>query len=358
MRSALVKLHRCLGLLCGIVFLMVCLSGFVLLFEEPLADHLNGSLLQSARHPVSLDILHSAATQQLQKGERIQRIYLPPNRVQVSGPEGKRNLYFSPVDATFLGPGQQFMPAVVKFHRTMLLSDTGRWITLTSCLFVIFTLLSGLKLWLPSRLQGLGKALQIKRTGSRRRLFLDLHRVLGVAVALPLLTIAFTGLNYSKISAQYRHTIFSALGEQPPEAPKPVVPSGTPALSYDQLVERACQVYPEAELSCLEPGSKPHDPVKVRFRHPGQPGAFGQSNVVLHPQTGEVLRALNAMELPPGQQFVYVWALPLHRGEAFGWLHKLLWTVVVLAGMSLPLTGFWLWSTRSKTPRDRGNQTS
>ena len=69
--------------------------------------------------------------------------------------------------------------------------------------------------------------------------------------------------------------------------------------------------------------------------------------------TGEVLRSLNAMGLPVGHQFVYVWALPLHRGEVFGLPQRILWLMVVLIGAGLPLTGMWLWYTRRSRVRDK-----
>ncbi|MCA9779922.1 MAG: PepSY domain-containing protein [Candidatus Eremiobacteraeota bacterium] len=350
------KLHRWLGLGCGLVFFVVCLSGSILLFEDGLSNFLDRSLIRETNRPVSLDLLRASAETQLREGEWIQRIYLPPGKVRVRGTEEMRHLYFSPEDATYLGEGNGFTRSVIKFHRSLFLSDFGRWITLTSCLFVITTLLSGVKLWMPNKWKRLGSALTIKRTGSRRRFLLDLHRVLGIFVVLPLLLIASTGLNYSMISDSLRQALFTTLGEEPMPAPRAVEPSENAPLPLDRLVELAVDVYPEAELSCVELSKSPEESVKVRFRHPGQPGEFGQSNVMLHPRTGEVLRSLNAMELPAGQQFVYVWALPLHRGEAFGLLQTSLWFLVVLIGAGLPLTGAWLWY--SKRPRDKKNDLS
>lgn len=356
MRRALSRLHRWLGLGCGIIFFLVCASGCLLLFEEPISGLLDGPLRQTAERPVSLERIREAAERRLYDGEWVQRIYWPPNRVRVRGPEGVRTLYFSPQDAAFLGVGNTLMTSVVKFHRSLLLSDGGRWITLTSCLFVILTLLSGLRLWLPASLKLVGKALTIRQVGTRYRQILDLHRVLGALVALPLLLIAFTGLNYSKISNGYRNALFAAMGERPLPKPDPLKVIDSQPLSLDQLTELAVRIYPEAELSCLELEEQAGSPVKVRFRHPGQPGEFGQSNVLLHPHTGAVLRTLNAMELPPAQQFVYVWALPLHRGEAFGSVHKAVWVAVVLIGCGLPVSGIWLWYSRRSRKRDRGDK--
>ena len=353
MRSTLVKLHRWLGLGCGLVFLVVCLSGSLLIFEQEISNFLDRSLIRNSQPPVSLDRLHASASAQLREGEWIQRIYLPSGKVRLRGKDEMRHLYFSPDEATYLGEGSELMRSVIKFHRSLFLSDLGRWVTLTSCLFVICTLLTGLKLWLPKSLKRLGSALTIKRSASRRRFLLDLHRVLGVVVLLPLLLIATTGLNYSKISDTLRQGLFSALGEEPIPDPKPVTASEDAPLSLDQLVEQAALVYPEAELSCIEFSNSPDEAVKVRFRHPGQPGHFGQSNVMMDPRTGEVLRSLNALELPVGHQFVYVWALPLHRGEVFGLPQRILWLMVVLIGAGLPLTGMWLWYTRRSRVRDK-----
>ena len=352
MRSTLVKLHRWLGLGCGLVFLVVCLSGSLLIFEDEISHFLDRSLIERSQQPGSLDRLHNSAAAQLREGEWIQRIYLPSGKIRVRGGDEMRHLYFSSADATYLGEGNESMRSVIKFHRSLFLSDLGRWVTLASCLFVILTLLSGLKLWLPKGLKHLKSALTIKQSASKRRFILDVHRVLGVVVVLPLLLIASTGLNYSNISDTLRNGLFTALGERPGPAPKTVSPSNAVPLPLDRLVELATLVYPEAELSCIEFANSPEEAVKVRFRHPDQPGHFGQSNVMMDPRTGQVLRSLNAMELPIGHQFVYVWALPLHRGEVFGLPQRILWLMVVLIGAGLPLTGTWLWYTRRSRTRD------
>ena len=346
MRSTLVKLHRWLGLACGLVFFLVCVSGSILVFEDELTVALNRNLLPQTEKTVSIQRVKDSASDQLAPGEWIQRIYLPLGRVRVRGPQGTRHLYFSPADGRFLGVGNDFMSSVIKFHRNLLLSNPGRWITLFSCLFVMLTVLSGLKLWMPKKWKNLKGALSVKKDGSKRRFYLDLHRVVGVLVSLPILLIGITGLNYSKVSDLYRQGLFSLFNEQAIPEPKPVLASADEPLELDVLVAIGQAVYPEALLSCVELTNDPEKAVKIRFLHSGQPGDFGQSNVMLHPRTGEVLRALNAMEMGPAHQFVYLWALPLHRGELLGFPLKIVWTLLVLAAGSLPLTGLWLWYSR------------
>lgn len=349
MRQKLVKLHRWVGLGCGLLIFLVCLSGALLVFEEEITHTLNRDLMLTSEHPVSFDLLHESAQAQLREGEFVRRIFVPRGRIQVKGPDGNRDLFFSPEDGRFLGQGSTLMAGVLAFHRRFLLGETGRWLTLLSCLGFLTSLLVGVKLWWPGRtLKKWKGALVVKSTASRRRLFLDLHRVLGAYTLLPLLLIAFTGLNYSKMSDPYRQAIQTLTRSETPAKVKVEKLEGKERITLEQASNLASREFPEASLSCIEPSGKA---IKVRFRHKGQPGDFGQSYVLIHPQSGEALQSVNALELPASHRYTMVWALPLHRGEAFGLLHQLLWLFLALLGASLPLTGFWLWYSRGKKRR-------
>ncbi len=327
---------------------LVCASGAILSFEDEITGVLNRKLIVESDAAVSVDDFHAAAQGQLSSGEWVARIYLPLGRVKVQGADGARFLYFHPADARFLGTGSELMSWVIKFHRNLLLSKPGRWITLVSACVVIVLLFSGLKLWWPNKLKTLPRRLSIKADGSRARFFFDLHRVAGAYLFLPLLLISLTGLNYSIVSDTYRHLIKSLAQSPPIPSVEPLPELGPERLSLDEALKRARLVFPEAVATSVDFTKDKDGPLKIRFRHPTQPGEFGQSNVVLNPETGRVLRALNAMELSWGQQWIYVWALPLHRGRAFGLAHQLVWLAVAIAGASLPLSGFYLWYSRRK----------
>jgi uncharacterized iron-regulated membrane protein len=348
MRVALTKVHRWLGLCCGGVIFLVCLSGAVLSFEDEIASFLDGHLITDSEAQVSVQEVYSAAQSHLLSEELVQRIHLPLGRIKVEGPLGTRILFFHPKDGQYLGVGSSALSWTLDLHRRLLLSDSGRWLTLMSCLGFLSLTLSGLKLWWPKKWHKLPAGLAIKTTASRRRLFLDIHRVVGAYIAIPIILIAFTGLNFSKAKDPYRNAILTLTQAAPIAKAKPLGDLGPTRLTLDQILERALQVYPEASVTSIDLPETQDGPMKVRFRHPSQPGEFGRSEVLLHPGTGEVLRALNAMELPLGQRLIHVWALPLHQGRAFGTVHQILWLLVALAGASLPLTGVWLWYTKGR----------
>jgi uncharacterized iron-regulated membrane protein len=352
MRASFVKLHRALGLFCGAVVFLVCLSGALLSFQDELTQVLNRDLIHESDVQVSAQEMLISAQAQLLDGEFVHSIYLPLGKVRVQGPSGKRILFFHPADGRFLGQGSKIFVWVLALHRNLLLTDFGRWLTLTSCLALIGLLISGWKLWWPRKLSKISKGLRIKTTASRRRLVFDLHRVLGIFISIPLLMIAVTGLNFTKIKGVYRDTIVSLTRAEPIPAPKPVGQLGPERLSLDQALAISMEVFPQATATAIQLPGTPDGPLNIRFRHPSQPGTYGRSNVVLHPETGEILRSLNGMEMSFGQQLIHVWAFPLHRGRVFGLLHQLLWAVVALLGASLPVSGFWLWYTRRS--RNRG----
>lgn len=349
MRKQFVLLHRWLGLIAGAVVFLVCLSGSLLVFEEPIENVLNGRYLQSLPIDITWQQLSEAAQAQLRDGESLRRLYLPPGRVQVRGRGGNRDLFFSTQDATYLGEGTRVMEQVLNLHRRLLLGNVGRWFTLTSCLFFLGLMTSGIKLWLPAKWSKWKSGFQIQSKASRRRFMLDLHRVVGICVALPFLMVALTGLNYSLLSKPLRAMVLAVTAAGPEGSPAvPSQPLLDRPLTLDGAVEVARAVFPEAQLSCLETMEKPSGCLKVRFHHPGQLGEFGQSFVMVYLPTGEVLQTYNAVQQGLGRRMVTEWALPLHRGEAFGLVHRLLWVLLALAGALMPVTGYWLWWKKKK----------
>lgn len=349
MRKQFVLLHRWLGLIAGAVVFLVCLSGSLLVFEEPIENVLNRRFLVSHPSAITWQQLHDAAQTRLRGNESVRRLYLPPGRVQVRGGEGNRDLFFSVQDATYQGEGTQVMEQVLNLHRRLLLGNVGRWLTLTSCLFFLGLMISGIKLWLPAKWSKWKSGFLIQSKASRRRFMLDLHRVVGICVALPFIMVALTGLNYSLLSKPLRAAVLAVTSAGPEGSPaEPSQESPASPLTLDGAVEVAQAVFPEARLSCLEVMDSPPDCIKIRFHHPGQLGEFGQSFVVVHLPTGEVLQSYNAVEQGLGRRLVTEWALPLHRGEAFGAVHRILWVLLALAGAMMPVTGYWLWWQKKK----------
>ncbi len=353
MRKTIVTLHRLFGLSLGLIVVVVCGTGALLSFEDEITSFLNRDLMHSSASAINPDALYSLVHDHLAPGEKVKRLHIPVGRVRVQGSDESRELFFHPQDGRYLGVGNPFMTKVLELHRTLLLSRTGRYLTLCSALGVIFLSLTGLKLWWPLKKQKLGKNFTIKTSGSKRRLLLDLHRVGGVFVALPFLLIALTGLNYSLISDAYRSLIHQVTRTPSPLAPLTVTAStAAQTLDFEQALLKAQKTFPNATITSIDPPKDASQPLTVRLRHPGQPDSFGRSTVEFDPFRGTILRATDATQIPLGYRFTSVWALPLHRGRAFGLPQQILWLLTALIGLSLPLTGAWLWRTKRKPTTD------
>lgn len=344
MRAALRLLHRALGLLFGAVFLAVCLSGAILVFEDELIDALDREMIVRSGSAMDADQFYLATLAKLGEGEQVKRLYVPLGKVRVKGASEQRILYFDPRDGRYLGQGTRVLDQVLAFHRRLLLSEPGRWITLCSALSALALVLSGLQLWWPRSSSRLRSHFRIKTDGSRRRFLFDLHRVGGVASAAIILILVVTGLNYSKVSGPYRTGLSVVSGGSAALPSPPRVPLGEGTLaSLKGALDKAQSEFPGYQVTSVDPPQSPEEPLTIRLRGPGQPGDFGRTVVYLNPWSGEVLGKLDASQLNPAQSWVNVWALPIHRGRAFGPLHQLLWLVGALVGAMLPLTGAWLW---------------
>ena len=341
-RATLAKIHRFLGLTLGLVFALMCCTGMILALEDDLVDYLDRDLKQSGTFQ-SLEKVYLAASQQLQPGERVGRIYLQTNSVRIQSKSPSRILYFDLEDGHYLGQGTQFLNNVLYLHRQLLLGNFGRMFTMSTALALLFLTPSGLSMWWPRKLKNLSKNLKIKTGGSKRRLLFDIHRVGGAYVAVPLFLIALTGLNFSLLKSPYQSAVYFLTGSGPLPKPAPVEASDNSPISFQQAIKISQQALPRATPTELHPPAKAGSPIVVRLL---QPGAAGPSIVTMHPTTGEILLTQDTETMPLGHKLTRTWLYPFHSARLFGRPHQLLWILVVLTGLLLPLTGIRLWWTK------------
>ena len=346
-RATLAKIHRVLGLSLGLVFALMCCTGMILAFEDDLVEYLDRDLKQTGTFQ-SLEQVYQAASQQLQPGERVGRIYLKTNQVRIQSKSPSRILYFDLKDGHYLGEGTQLLNNVLYLHRQLLLGNLGRTFTMATALAILLLTPSGLYMWWPRKLKNLSQNLKIKTGGSKRRLLFDIHRVGGAYVAVPLFLIALTGLNFSLLKGPYQSAVHFLTGSGPlPKVATSKVSENSP-LPFENAVTIARIALPKATPTELHPPGKAGAPVVVRLL---QPGAAGPSVVTVSPTTGEVLLVQDTESMPLGHKLTRTWLYPFHSARLFGRPHQFLWVLIVFTGLLLPLTGLRLWWSKGKTPK-------
>ena len=229
------KLHLWLSLPFGLIIMTTCLTGALLVFEKEITElvrHDSYTIPVRKTGRLSLQSLLERVASETPDSVQITSVTIPSDfrrayTVGLSKPR-RAGVLVDPYTGKIVGQSGRlpFFTTVRELHRWLLDSmkpDSegifwGRVIVGTSTLLFVFILLTGLFLWWPKKLKGIGKRLKISLGRGRQRLFTDLHTVGGVYVFVLLLVMAMTGLTWS--FEWYRTGFYKVFGAEMAEGGK------------------------------------------------------------------------------------------------------------------------------------------
>ncbi|MBE0393240.1 PepSY domain-containing protein [Flavobacterium sp. PL002] len=199
------KFHLWVGITCGLVASISGISGAMYVWQPELSAALNPELLKM-KNIDSLEeavFLKTAASLTATHSDSISKMFLPYREQQTISIEfknGKIN-YYNSENGQFLGERSAsivFFENLLKFHRTLLIPEIGKYVTGTSTIiFLLVILLSGIYIWYKTYSATLKNGFKIKWKSKKKKFNFDLHKVLGISFFIPLLTIAFTGAYFT-----------------------------------------------------------------------------------------------------------------------------------------------------------------
>ena len=372
-RGVWLRLHRWLGLVLGPVFVLLGLSGSLLVFYTAIDAAITPALQLPGPPPrvhswqAVLDALQAAHPQR----DRGWRIELPPEgrgivTARYLRPAETAGDFFAPLLVSVHPQTGELLAQrfwgrfaatwVYDLHFSLLAGEPG--VTVVGLLGLLFSLalLTGLLLWWP-RPGHWRSALRLRLNGPPQRRHYDWHKALGLGGGAVLLVLALTGVVLALPT--WLEPVFHRLGGQ---APTPQVVAarlpGQPLLSLDSALERVQQLLPEAVPRWVDTPAAGSAVLRVRLWLPGDPSRrFPHSLLWLHAQTGELLALRDARLLPAGDALL-AWVHPLHNGEAFGLAGRVLVCIAGVVPLGLALTGWWRWRDRRRARRRALNRTA
>lgn len=366
------SIHRWLGLTVGALFVLIGLSGSLLVFYRAIDEWLHPDLLLSAgdgesRRPLAEVI---GAAEDGLPGEPARALFVDAPRSdrgvwtvwfaeQTDDAAGFTQVYVDPSTAEVTGSrvwGEYLVTWIYRLHHRLLAGDTGETVVGVAGLLLLVSLGTGIYLWWPLWRHSWRAAWAIR--GGRRFQY-DLHKSAGMVSALFLLILAFTGV-YLIFPGWIRPCVTAISPRTVPEAgelrsrPR----AGLAAIGADRAVAIAQDAIRDGQLKRLYLPASPDDPYVVRLRRPGEVRrSSGNSRVWLDRYSGEVLAVRDWNRRTAADAFL-AWQFPLHNGEAFGLAGR--W-IVFAAGLSpavLYVTGCVLWwrkrRSRKRQLRRRG----
>lgn len=355
-------LHLYLGLFGGFVFVILGLTGSVLVFGPEIERMLNpGTFAARSSGPTRpLDEMLAAAARDRPNDPPPFRILMPQHAGGVveiwtatrTDDSGYRITTVDPASAVVLGTmtwGHTLPSFFYRLHNSLFLGTAGKTVIGVVGLLMIVSVCTGGMLWWPRRAVRLTRALAIRKSIWGYALHLELHKAVGAFSGLLLLVTIVSGV--SIVFRQEVRTFISAmlpvtsvrtdLESRVPSDPRPI--------GADRAVARARDLFPTATLKRVTFPTGPQGTYLVSLGQPGEVRErYGQSGttVLIDQYSGEVLAVRDYRALRVGD-LVLAWLFPLHNGEALGEIGR--WTVFAIgfAPLVLYVTGIVMWRTRS-----------
>ncbi len=355
-RVYLHSIHRFLGLSCGFIFAILCITGCIYMFRneiEHLVDpdryYIDNENLLSERY--SLDEL--VIILERQNNARVESIFRPANPrrtyrfVLNTGTYGNRRLLLDvdPFTVKIKGQGPEktgpFFRTIKKIHTTLgLPGKIGKWIVFGSTILFLPILLTGFYLWYPagrfSMYTLLKNRLSIHFFSGKRRILFDLHNVLGFYLLLPMTIIIISGLflaftPHGKTVASYYHINNLNKNDRKSELFFPVSP-------LESIVT-------EHNINAL--GSDillriPYDKINQPFRLDSKKDSFFGCSIAKisywNGTNGSFIGEDRFSDLS-WKQKMFVLLCPLHYGDFLGTCSKIIYFMVCIFATSLPISG-------------------
>ena len=212
-------------------------------------------------------------------------------------------------------------------------------------------------LWWPRSHQW-RNALTIKRKASVERLTYDLHKTVGVYFGGLLIVIMLTGIALIfSTQTQAIVTLFSPI-KMPSHKMKfqSVLIVGGKPLGVDAVVNIVNQLYPNGTLQSIILPKTATDVYRVGKLADNEVNqTFTKRVVTIDQYSGKILEVRDPGQFSGGETFIS-WLYPLHSGEAFGFVGRLIWCLAGIAPLVLYVTGIMRWLQKRRAKKRIANE--
>jgi uncharacterized iron-regulated membrane protein len=361
-RELLLKFHRYVGLLLALFVIVNGLTGSSLSFYREIDSRLNADALtvQVNGPALSIDDL-SGIVQVRYPDTKIAAFFFGGGANQAysyflkptvtSAPASSLEVWIDPYSGQIRGDRwigvvkfdrRHLMPMLHTLHNSLLLGTPGEVALGTLAALWLITLLIGLYLAMP-RSGSYRKIFAIKRGAGRFKLWLDVHRVLGMFAVLILLSTSFCAIYMVVPNAFTAVMKVVAKPSSPVLAARPTRALAPAQVSPEQAIALAQRTFPDAQMRGIQfyPEKGVYQ-VRVRLADDISTGD-GTNRFFVDMDTGEVVAARSYKQGGTRADRFLVWLFPLHSGQAFGWFGRIVICLVGLIAPLLAITGIYLY---------------
>lgn len=349
------KLHQHLGLWIGVLFVLLGITGSLLTFYPEIDAFITSGIKPTGQiiDKLSAQKIYDVLRQEYPERKGSWRIELPMTKesaitARYYKPVETAHKKFAPIMVTidpvsykvtsFRYWGNYPATWIYDLHYTLLGDEFGHNTVGVVGVVLLLSIIFGYLLWMPKWGRITKKMKPVIRSQKVKKIY-DLHMIFGIYGGILLAVIALTGviLAYPNISKKIALEILKF--EQPMPTFRSMISKEKSEENLDRLIDKSKSVFPNGDIRWIETSGEDGREVTLRLVNGNEPSKrFPQSYLKLHPLTGEILFQRNYHELPVGDK-LWAWVHPLHNGEAFGFIGRIIVTLLGLFPLILMLTG-------------------
>ena len=333
------RLHRYLSWAVGLWLVLLCVSGAVLLYKNPL---LRWQYPQLQHIQPAADISHwGPLLNRLQQDAQFRYVKFPAADalwLEAVTFDNSR-YYYNPQYQLLLTRTVRcdWLDWLYDFHLHLLAGKAGHTVNGIIGLLSLLLLLSGLWQWWPRRFSR--RLFHLPRPDSSLRSVRQYHSLLALLLLPLLLLTSATGamMVFSQQTQSVLHTLL------PPAAPsaqplRSIAPVPLSATNWTAALQNAQQHWPVQALRLVSLRQKDNEPISFRAKAADEWHPNGRGVLQLDPQDNSILYAVTAAELATAEQLRNSF-YPLHIAAVGGTLYQLALLFTGLLSLTLLLLG-------------------
>lgn len=374
MKKAFHNIHLWLSVPFGLIIMLTCFSGSMLVFEKEMTQWLRPAVFNvdpQGRQPLPLDEVVARVSATLPADVTVTGVTIFSDthkawQFPLSKPS-RTSVYANPYTGEVTGRSERlpFFATMFKLHRWLLDSRPsgdgvfwGKLVVGVSTLLFVFVLVSGVIIWWPRTRKVLKNSLKLILRKGWRRFFYSLHVAGGMYVLVILLVMALTGLTWSfgwyrtgfyhlfgaEVKSGMGHSNaalnakLKAGGEGHRDRKHASEETGIGVLHWQEVYNRLRSENPGASQISIADGS-----ASVTVNRWGN--TRGTDRYEFDSHTGQITGCTLYRDLD-NSGTIRGWIYSMHVGSFGGLFTRILWFLAALLGATLPLTGYYLWIKR------------
>lgn len=359
------KIHLWLALPFGLIIIVICLTGAILIFEKEITQLVRWEafhLEEGDAEALPIGDLIYKVQKSLNDERKVRSVTVtnhPRHAYTVSFPQPRWNSYYvnQYTGEVICEAGKlPFFGYVMRLHRWLLDSAKpdggvfwGRIIVGVSTIAFILSMIAGVIIWWPKNWRMLKRRFKIRTRLGRNLFWFDLHNTSGAVSFLVLVAMGLTGLNWS--FSGYRKGFLALLGFKPGEvewrgrrgqghgARRNRAMQDETYLSWERALEEFRTKHPDVEKDVMVSKGV----LSVQSSKLGNIRASDQ--YFFDERSGLLTSARLARDLPRAEG-IKGWIYSVHTFSFLGLVGKIIGFAAVVLGVVVVCSGYVMWWNR------------